>query len=181
MASLELAPIPYDQFYHEFIKEKWVEEQKLHDRLHNQQESLVNNEPEKSPTYIGVDSRDFEFTMEEIQTGDYNYDLSTEQKAVFAAVMGGNNVFITGSAGTGKSLLLKYIRKGLKRRHRKYQVTAPTGLAAVNIDGQTIHSWAGLGRGDKGLHIMLRYLAPKSVNVWRSIDTLIIDEISMVM
>jgi hypothetical protein len=54
------------------------------------------------------------------------------------------SVFITGSAGTGKSLLLKAIQTALP----KVEVTASTGLAAVNIGGTTLHSWAGIGLGE---------------------------------
>lgn len=51
----------------------------------------------------------------------------------------GENLFITGYAGTGKS----YILNKLKKRF-KIDVTSTTGLAAVNVQGQTIHSWAGV-------------------------------------
>ena len=48
------------------------------------------------------------------------------------------NIFITGKAGTGKSTLLNYFRKNTQK---KIAVLAPTGTAAVNIKGQTIHSF----------------------------------------
>ena len=48
--------------------------------------------------------------------------------------------FITGHAGTGKS----YILDRLKEQFKKLVVTSTTGIAAVNIKGQTIHSWLGL-------------------------------------
>ena len=51
-----------------------------------------------------------------------------------------NNVFITGKAGTGKSTLLQYFRRHTKK---EIVVLAPTGVAAVNIKGQTIHSFFG--------------------------------------
>jgi ATPase subunit of ABC transporter with duplicated ATPase domains len=56
------------------------------------------------------------------------------------AVNSGKNVFITGKAGTGKSTLLKVIRDSLDSN---FVVLAPTGVAAVNIGGQTIHSFFG--------------------------------------
>jgi ATPase subunit of ABC transporter with duplicated ATPase domains len=49
-----------------------------------------------------------------------------------------NNIFITGKAGTGKSTLLRYFRAKTKK---KVVVVAPTGIAAVSIEGQTIHSF----------------------------------------
>lgn len=51
-----------------------------------------------------------------------------------------NNVFITGKAGTGKSTLLKHFRQTTQKQ---IAVLAPTGTAAVNIQGQTIHSFFG--------------------------------------
>ncbi len=53
----------------------------------------------------------------------------------------GENLFITGHAGTGKS----YILNMLKSTFKKLVVTSTTGIAAVNVKGQTIHSWAGVG------------------------------------
>jgi len=50
------------------------------------------------------------------------------------------NVFITGKAGTGKSTLLKHFRENAQK---KLAILAPTGTAAVNIKGQTIHSFFG--------------------------------------
>ena len=56
-------------------------------------------------------------------------------------IKSGENLFITGHAGTGKS----YILERLKEKFKKLVVTSTTGIAAVNIKGQTIHSWAGVG------------------------------------
>ena len=54
-----------------------------------------------------------------------------------------HHLFVTGKAGTGKSTLLNYFRKNTKK---KVVVLAPTGVAAVNIKGQTIHSFLDLSR-----------------------------------
>jgi len=107
--------------------------------------------------------------------------LSAEQQSVYDTVMEGHNVFITGSAGTGKSLLLKYIQAGLEEKRLKYEVTASTGMAAVQVGGRTIHSWAGIKTGDQGLEAMIRkVLTSETANRWQFIDVLVIDEISMV-
>ena len=50
----------------------------------------------------------------------------------------GDNIFITGKAGTGKSTLLKYFIKNIKKNK---VILAPTGIAALNVSGQTIHSF----------------------------------------
>src|SRR5260370_40964225 len=85
------------------------------------------------------------------------------------------HLFITGRAGTGKSVLLRHFRENTKKR---VVVAAPTGIAALNVRGQTIHS---LFRLAPQLH-RKGQLAPNSrvCSLLKSIDTLIIDEISMV-
>lgn len=84
------------------------------------------------------------------------------------------NLFVTGRAGTGKSTLLKVIRDWLGERA---VVLAPTGLAAVNVGGQTIHSFFGFPP---------RLIRPDDIRrsrngrVMRRLDAVIIDEVSMV-
>lgn len=78
--------------------------------------------------------------------------LSDEQKAVLDAVVErGKSIFFTGSAGTGKSVLMREIIKHLRRKYKRepdrVAVTASTGLAACNIEGVTLHSFAGIGLG----------------------------------
>ena len=73
--------------------------------------------------------------------------LTAEQNQVLEYVKAGKNVFFTGCAGTGKSVLLRYIIEYLRRPPRNLNraelvITAPTGLAAKHIGGETIHSWA---------------------------------------
>jgi len=88
----------------------------------------------------------------------------------------GENLFITGYAGTGKS----YILTKLKRKF-KIDVTSTTGLAAVNVQGQTIHSWAGVGICNKPVKdviekILQRTKLKKQITECK---ILAIDEISM--
>ncbi|KAL4920552.1 PIF1-like helicase-domain-containing protein, partial [Aspergillus aurantiobrunneus] len=78
--------------------------------------------------------------------------LSDEQRHVLKAVVDkGKSIFFTGSAGTGKSVLMREIIKKLRDKYRKepdrVAVTASTGLAACNIEGVTLHSFAGIGLG----------------------------------
>lgn len=78
--------------------------------------------------------------------------LSEEQKAVLDAVVDRQkSIFFTGSAGTGKSVLMREIIKKLRDKYRKepdrVAVTASTGLAACHIEGVTLHSFAGIGLG----------------------------------
>lgn len=113
--------------------------------------------------------------------------LSEEQKAVLHTVVNdGKSVFFTGSAGTGKSVLMRQIIQKLKDKHQKdtasVAVTASTGLAACNIEGSTIHSFAGIGLGKEPAPELVKKVKRnvKAVNRWRSCKVLIIDEVSMV-
>ncbi|QRV89316.1 ATP-dependent DNA helicase PIF1 [Ceratobasidium sp. AG-Ba] len=108
-------------------------------------------------------------------------DLSNEQKQILHKVREGESIFFTGSAGTGKSVLLRAIIKDLGGPSASVVVTGSTGIAAINIGGQTLHSWA-VGLGNKPSRQLINR-AKYATNVrqrWMSVKTLIIDEISMV-
>jgi ATP-dependent DNA helicase PIF1 len=100
--------------------------------------------------------------------------LSAEQLEVIEKMEDGENLFITGNAGTGKSTLLKYF---LKHTKQKVVVLAPTGVAAMNVGGSTIHSFFKFGFGFQGLATVRKLRDAKGL---RSLNTIVIDEISMV-
>ena len=83
-------------------------------------------------------------------------------------------IFITGRAGTGKSTLLNYWKK---RTLKKHVILAPTGIAALNVGGQTIHSF---------FRFPPKILSPKDIKkrkfakIYQKLDMIVIDEISMV-
>ncbi|KAL0966680.1 hypothetical protein UPYG_G00298340 [Umbra pygmaea] len=105
--------------------------------------------------------------------------LNKEQAAVLSAVLSGKNVFFTGSAGTGKSFLLKRIVGSLPPK-RTY-ATASTGVAACHIGGTTLHNFAGIGSGSAPLEQCIELAQrPGVLQHWTSCRHLIIDEISMV-
>jgi ATP-dependent DNA helicase PIF1 len=87
------------------------------------------------------------------------------------------NVFITGRAGTGKSTLLQYFRTKTKR---KIVVLAPTGVAAINVGGQTIHSFFKFKPNITAEKVKAKYQKDDQKNIYRKIDAIVIDEISMV-
>ena len=85
------------------------------------------------------------------------------------------HVFLTGRAGTGKSTLLQHFRTTTRKR---LVVLAPTGVAAVNVHGQTIHAFFGFGPGITPEKARRRTTGKKQL--YRNLQALIIDEISMV-
>jgi len=114
----------------------------------------------------------------DVKSFEDSIPLSKEQNDVLNLILKGKSVFLTGSAGTGKSFLLKRITQELKKKNIQVAVTASTGLAAVNIGGTTLHRWAGIGVS-KNKHIQAAG-AFKNKNRWKKTDVLIIDEVSMV-
>ncbi|XP_030015525.1 ATP-dependent DNA helicase PIF1 [Sphaeramia orbicularis] len=105
--------------------------------------------------------------------------LNKEQAAVLSAVLSGKNVFFTGSAGTGKSFLLKRIIGSLPPKSTF--ATASTGVAACHIGGTTLHSFAGIGSGSAPLDQCIELAQrPGVLQHWTSCRHLIIDEVSMV-
>jgi hypothetical protein len=105
-----------------------------------------------------------------------------------------HSIFLTGRAGTGKTTLLKSITENT---HKRYVILAPTGVAAINAEGSTIHSFFSLhpftfipfgdvnATGDKKIETTyslsrnIKLNSPK-IEVIKNLDVLIIDEISMV-
>jgi ATP-dependent exoDNAse (exonuclease V) alpha subunit len=112
-------------------------------------------------------------------------DISDEAR--FAAhASGGRNVFLTGMAGTGKSTTL---RRFISESFKKVDVTAPTGVAALNVGGMTIHRFCGMLLGPQGAQSNEEYFEVLRRDPRRSIlagfnrvkrcEVLVIDEISM--
>ena len=105
-----------------------------------------------------------------------------------------SHIFLTGKAGTGKTTFLRNLQT---KTYKRMVVVAPTGVAAINAGGQTIHSFFQLPFGPqipenaqntmawgkmsaKSKAAQLQKLNKKKINLIRSLDLLIIDEISMV-
>lgn len=113
--------------------------------------------------------------------------LSEEQRKVLSLVAEENkSVFFTGSAGTGKSVLLREIIKTLRVKSKaqpdRVAVTASTGLAACNVGGVTLHSFAGIGLGKEEIPELVKKIKrnQKAKSRWMRTKILVIDEISMV-
>ena len=91
----------------------------------------------------------------------------------------GTNLFLTGKAGTGKTTFLRQLRE---RNPKRMVILAPTGVAAINAGGSTIHSFFQFDFGPylPGLTKMEYKLRKDKVKLIRSLDLIVIDEISMV-
>jgi len=102
---------------------------------------------------------------------DFRYALDTLEKE-------GRSMFVTGKAGTGKSTLLQLFKNTTRR---KTAVLAPTGVAALNVQGQTIHSFFGFPPRIITPQEAGRRTSRKDLlRIYRNLETLVIDEISMV-
>lgn len=104
----------------------------------------------------------------------------TQEEAIDILKLG-SNVFLTGSAGSGKTHVLKTYIALLKKAGVEVGITASTGIAATHLEGMTIHSWAGIGIKDQLTVSDLKSLVKKSYLKKRftQTDVLIIDEASM--
>lgn len=103
------------------------------------------------------------------------------QDQALAILKSGKNVFLTGSAGAGKTYVLNKYIKYLKERNIPVAITASTGIAATHMNGMTIHSWAGIGIKDSITSKDLLNLKSRKY-ITKKMETtkvLLIDEISM--
>jgi ATP-dependent DNA helicase PIF1 len=110
-------------------------------------------------------------------------DFSREQQIAFNKYIEGDNIFITGPGGSGKSALIKQIYEDANLKKKVIHVTALTGCAAVllNCKAKTLHSWAGIGLGNGTIDSLIKKIGnnTSAKNTWKSTDILVIDEISM--
>jgi ATP-dependent DNA helicase PIF1 len=112
--------------------------------------------------------------------------LNPEQRTAADKILAGQNVFLTGAAGVGKSFLINYVLQGLEEKYpngrgAEVVVAAPTGIAATHIGGVTIHSWSGIGLGKGGAAALVPKVTKNAASCarWRRAQVLVIDEVSM--
>lgn len=106
-------------------------------------------------------------------------ELNDEQNEILKACLRNKSIFFTGSAGTGKSFLLRKIIATFPPDGTV--ATASTGVAACLIGGVTLHSFTGIGSGEASLKRCYELATrPASASAWRKCKRLIIDEVSMV-
>jgi len=110
--------------------------------------------------------------------------LSSSQQQVLNCVLSGQSVFFTGPAGCGKSFCLRVIIDGFRQQRKQgVYITASTGIAAVPLQGRTLHSFAGIGLGEGTAEEIYQERVvknAKAIKRWDEARILIIDEISMI-
>jgi ATP-dependent DNA helicase PIF1 len=110
-------------------------------------------------------------------------EFSPEQQYAFNKYLNGDNLFLTGPGGTGKTALIKQIYKNAMERFIEIQVCALTGCAAVLLEckAKTLHSWAGIGLGNGSIDQMVERICKNRYAIanWRATQILVVDEVSM--
>ncbi len=111
---------------------------------------------------------------------DFSFN-NPEQQAFLTAHRDKKSIFLTGKAGTGKTTLLRHLVDTLRAENKKVVVVAPTGIAALNAGGVTIHSFFRLDtRTFMPEDRQVKALEGNRLATLKAIDVLIIDEVSMV-
>ena len=109
--------------------------------------------------------------------------LSYAQRAALECFERGENMFLTGPAGTGKSFLIDQMEKSAERAGKRLQITAMTGVAAILLGkrARTLHSWSGIKLAQDEPEVTAKKVlkVPKSRKSWMSADILVVDEVSM--
>jgi ATP-dependent exoDNAse (exonuclease V) alpha subunit len=107
-------------------------------------------------------------------------ELSEEQKIAFEVLQSGENVFVTGGAGSGKSFLIRHFMRDLEPK--QFPILASTGAAAVLLGGRTFHSFFGLGIMEGGkIATLERGINDRRVmRRLKDVEGIVIDEISMI-
>lgn len=108
---------------------------------------------------------------------DIEINLSKEQEIALASMLSGKNCFISGSAGVGKTAVIQAFKNKFKGN---CAIVAPTGIAALNVGGQTIHSFFMLPPGLLNLDTLEDIPWARKKEIIRQTNCIIIDEISMV-
>ncbi|RDL32502.1 uncharacterized protein BP5553_08958 [Venustampulla echinocandica] len=131
--------------------------------------------------FIGFDPDTLNEALE--VEGPQHVELTSAQLVVVDLELNGCNLFLTGAAGSGKTITLKEIIRRLKdSKNLGVQVVAPTGIAALPLDGKTTYSFAGWKPDSlkEPMKTLLQGVKKTTTTAIRSLDVLIVEEISMV-
>lgn len=109
--------------------------------------------------------------------------MNPKQQSAFDTIVRGASVFLTGPAGTGKTVTISNVIQWGHDQSKKIGITSSTGISALLIGGRTLHSYLGIGLGTKDPEELAKSVRYKNKNAYdrvRNVDILIIDEISMI-
>ncbi|KAI7664806.1 hypothetical protein KC319_g7367 [Hortaea werneckii] len=140
------------------------------------------NRPKTEEDTAGVDEDMIKKVGAEVRPKPKREDLCEEQKRLVDVITSGRNTFYTGSAGTGKSTALGVAVAELRAKGLEVAIVAPTGIAALNVGGETYYTWAGWLPDSKKKPIERLMSEAHSEKRWKRLnetDVLVIDEISM--
>ena len=101
------------------------------------------------------------------------------QTEALAILNAGANVFLTGAPGAGKTYVLNEFIRQARADGASVAVTASTGIASTHINGQTIHSWSGVGVATSLTSSLLKLIKSRRKRKIQATDILVIDEVSM--
>ena len=101
------------------------------------------------------------------------------QSEAMAILNAGANVFLTGAPGAGKTYVLNEFIRNARAEGASVAVTASTGIASTHINGQTIHSWSGIGVATALTEPLLKLIRSRRRRKIQDTDILVIDEVSM--
>jgi ATP-dependent DNA helicase PIF1 len=110
--------------------------------------------------------------------------LSPEQEFALSQFNKGHNLMISGAGGSGKSYLINILYQNAVQKRKNVQVCALTGCASLllnNCKSKTLHSWAGIGLAKEDNDIIIERVSNHFIKkkIWKNIEILIIDEVSM--
>ncbi len=105
--------------------------------------------------------------------------LSKNQQLFLDHALKGDNIFLTGKAGTGKTFVVKQVMAALRAENKKVVANAPTGVAANNVGGQTIHSMFSINPYGVASFQTCNFLKGEKRRMLDAVDVIFIDEISM--
>lgn len=110
-----------------------------------------------------------------------DFQLNAKQKEAYSAMESGENILLTGSAGTGKTSVVKLFYQLKQDSSQSIALTSTTGVSAVLLGGTTLHSYLGIGLGTNSTEKLVKKIMASYFyrTRWLKLNTLIIDEVSM--